>query len=61
MNPNEPEIQTMVPMELLSFFDKGGGDTPEVNGLKDDWVSKSPRQVMIPGKLSSPVGKCVMR
>ncbi|XP_076453954.1 dedicator of cytokinesis protein 9-like isoform X3 [Babylonia areolata] len=44
VNPNEPEIQAMIPAELLSFFDRGGGDTPDVSGLKEDWISKSARQ-----------------
>ena len=45
MNPNEPEIQSMIPADLLNFSDKSGGDAPEMNGLKEDWLSKDPRQV----------------
>ncbi|KAL8624516.1 hypothetical protein ACOMHN_053059 [Nucella lapillus] len=45
-NPNEPEIQAMIPPELLNFFDKGGGDAPDVNGLKDDWLCKSKQQAI---------------
>ncbi|XP_070173876.1 dedicator of cytokinesis protein 9-like isoform X3 [Littorina saxatilis] len=45
VNPNEPEIQAMIPAELLRVFDKGGArGAADVNGLKDDWVSKSLRQ-----------------
>ena len=51
VNPNEPEIQAMIPAELLSFCDRGGGDAPEIKGLPDDWISKSPRQVGTSGSV----------
>ena len=48
MNPNEPEIQAMIPPEYLNSFNKGGGDAPEVNGMQEEWISKGNRQVMAP-------------
>jgi hypothetical protein len=45
VNPNEPEIQAMLPADLQSFFDKGGTGQPDLNGLKDEWLSRKDRQV----------------
>ncbi|KAJ8310566.1 hypothetical protein KUTeg_012431 [Tegillarca granosa] len=50
MDPNEPEIRSMIPPEVLHASDKlhtvEGRDTaPQLNGLKDSWILSPNRQI----------------
>lgn len=52
VDPNEPEIRSMIPEDLLNtFYNSGGGDcndaSSDINGLIEDWISKSQREVML--------------